>query len=143
MAGRWFANRNLWREGGRSPLSQEPSGPNGFAATDALVALTILSSTVILALGAAHVAARAGGSATEVRQADVLLRRFMDGPPRAPSTQQGADAAFEWRVATTPLAPGPAPSVLLCYRAVEICSRASGKLYRLSTDEMCPAPAGP
>jgi hypothetical protein len=63
-------------------MRQEPGprrGQDGFAAVDALVAVTILSSSLALSLMAAQVGMRASRSAGETRDVELLLRERLEG----------------------------------------------------------------
>jgi len=80
------------------------SGSAGFAAVDALVALTVLASTLILALGAASSAQRAVAAALETRRAEQLLGFLMSLPKVSPGIWTGADHGIAWTLRVTPAA---------------------------------------
>jgi len=116
-------------------------GREGFAAVDALVALMILSATIILSLGAAQVARRATGEAVQMRRADQALQGLLQTTPHGIGVVQGRAAGFLWWVTTTPSA-GEARTgaVQVCARAAEVQALGDHRRYRMSTIELCPVP---
>jgi hypothetical protein len=131
-------------------MRQEP-GPGrdqeGFAAVDALVAVTILSSSLALSLMAAQVGGRASRSAAETRDAEMLLRRNLEATAGQAGVWTGRDQGLDWRVeahvyaaAATPA--GPARLAAPCVRSAS-AKAAGGRTYRLATVDIClPEAAG-
>jgi hypothetical protein len=116
-------------------------GPSdGFAAVDAMVALLILSTTIVFALAAAETARHAATAAEETRRATTLLRYLMDSAPSNIGDQSGRANGFEWRVAVRQAEPTGVPSAIMCDRAAELVSEKSGRRFRLRTAAICPPP---
>lgn len=111
---------------------------DGFAAVDALVALTIFATTIALVLQGAHTARRLADVAAEMRQATVLGQYLLETAPKTPGVSSGRSDGFVWKadVAASP-APGLA-QVELCRRSVELTGAASGRRYAFSTADICP-----
>ena len=114
---------------------------DGFAAVDALVALTILSTTLILSLGAAETARRASVSAAETRQASELLHYLIDATPGRIGAASGRASGFDWRVDVRVSAAAHGPVLQLCDRSARLTSRQSGRRYALASARICPAAA--
>ncbi len=128
-----------WIGVGRKARQRPRQDDWGFAAVDALVALTLLSMTIGLSLVGAQTAQRAAATAQEARRAASLLRALMDDAPAGLAERQGSDAAFAWRYAATPLTDqGAAPPLRLCRRIAEAASLKDGRRYRLETLAPCP-----
>lgn len=132
-------------------MRQEP-GPGrdqeGFAAVDALVAVTILSSSLALSLMAAQVGGRASRSAAETRDAEMLLRRNLEATAGQAGVWTGRDQGLDWRVeahvsdAASATAAGPARLAAPCVRSGS-AKAAGGRTYRLATVDIClPEAAG-
>lgn len=121
--------------GSRAPVD-EPTA--GFAAVDALVALTILTSTIALTLGATQVARRAATSALETRRADDLLQYVLLSSPRRVGSLTGQAEGFDWRLETqiSAISAGAAAPPI-CTRAAEARASRSGRRYHLATAEIC------
>lgn len=109
---------------------------SGYAAVDALVALIILSLTVILSLGAFQTAARAARMAAEAEAAGALLAWLGDSEPKAFEGSAGTTPGFEWTVQTQPTASSALIDV--CRRAVDLVGRRSGRHYGVVTLVTCP-----
>jgi Tfp pilus assembly protein PilV len=124
------------------------SGPNtpstrrdraaGFAAIDAMIALSILASTVVLSSMALQTAQRAAAAAAETRQATAQLQYWLDTAPRVIGDSAGRAAGFDWSFSTRPVRVGPS-AAQLCFRSARARSLRSGRVYALSTAELCPA----
>ena len=111
----------------------------GFAAVDALVALTILAVTISLVLGAVSIARRAAQMALETRQADQILQSALLVAPPTPGSASGRSADFTWRVVTEAEAGEVRwPNRQLCRRTANLQAVASGRRYALATAEICP-----
>jgi hypothetical protein len=110
----------------------------GYAAVDALVALTILTMTLGLAISAATAAARAARAADETRHAADLLQYLASAPPSAIGTREGVAGDFAWRVEVTPLAtPSPQGTLHVCDRRLVVTSARTGRRYDLTGETLC------
>ena len=114
---------------------------DGFAAVDALVALTIISTTLILSLGAAETARRASVSAAETRRANELLQYLIDAAPSRIGAASGRASGFDWRVEVRAAAGAHAPTLQVCDRSAQLISRQSGRRYALASARLCPVSA--
>jgi hypothetical protein len=121
----------------------QPAGDNaaeGFAAVDAMVALLILSVTVIFSLEAVETARHAAVAAEETRRATTLLRYLVDSAPDAISQKSGRANGFAWRVDVRPGAPTGVPMAIVCDRTADLVSEKTGRRFRLATAAICPPP---
>lgn len=121
-----------WRVRRRGSAAASP----GYAAVDALVALIILSLTVILSLSAFQTAARAARIAAEAEAARTLLARLVESEPKDLDGSVGSTPAFAWTVQTQPTASNALIDV--CRRAVDLVARRSGRHYGVVTLVTCP-----
>jgi hypothetical protein len=126
--------------GGRSAL---PSADDGYAAVDAMVALTILSTTLILAISAASVAARDAAGADEMRRASDLMAYLIDSRGDEPGPTSGRADGFDWSLSIQ----SPASSTLdlalqTCARSVALTAVSSGRHYELKSGRLCAVKAG-
>jgi hypothetical protein len=115
----------------------------GFAAIDALIALTILATTIGLALNASHTAWRVGVAAVEAREAETLMRRLIDEPAGS-AFVSGQSNGMDWKVITEPEgAASFGNAQTLCQRRVELTGKgASGRHYTVATVAYCTAEGG-
>jgi len=114
------------------------SSSAGFAAVDALVALTILASTLILALGAAGSAQRAAAAGLEARRVQLLLGFLMILPKDRLGIWSGADRGLDWTLELSRAADGSIQGVWpLCRRVAKASNPRTGRHYDLSTIETC------
>jgi hypothetical protein len=121
--------------------SSQRNSEQGFAAIDALVALIILASTLILSLGAIHTARIGAANAAEMRRADNALQGLLRTTPLAIGEVSGRTADFDWWVSTAPSALDVHwPTARICIRAASVRALASGRRYALTTAQICPAP---
>lgn len=129
-----------WRgSASKKAATRDSSAADGFAAVDALVALTILATTIALSLEAATTAAQAAAAANEVRQANTLLQYLLQS--RA-SDDAGRSEQFAWRVEVKASDAAQAGSPFqLCRHAAVARGRRSGRSYALVTLTACPAKA--
>lgn len=120
-------------------MRQEP-GPGGdqggFAAVDALVAVTILSSTLALSLMAAQIGGRASRSAAETHDAEMLLRGKLEATAGQPGVWSGRDLGLDWRVEAHRSDAGPARVAAPCVRSAS-AKAVGGRTYRLATVDIC------
>lgn len=114
----------------------EQADSAGFAAIDALMALTILATTIAFAINAVSVGQRAARAASETRQAQALMEALLDAPIRQPGTYHGKSSGLAWTVNVTPRLPNTSP--LLCDTKVEVAGRRAQQTYQLATAETCP-----
>jgi hypothetical protein len=126
-------------------MRQEP-GPSrdqgGFAAVDALVAVTILSSSLALSLMAAQVGARASRAAAQTRDAEMLLRERLEGTTGRAGVWSGHERGLDWRVEAHVPGAGPARLAAPCTRVASV-KAAGGRTYRIATADICaPEAAG-
>jgi hypothetical protein len=113
---------------------------DGFAAVDALVALTILAATIALSLQAAAAAQRVAASAQEIRKANTLLRYLIQS---VPAGGQGRSETFLWDVELAPLGTErDGSAVQLCRHSATARDQRSGRRYTLATLAICPARLG-
>lgn len=116
---------------------QGPSeGQGGFAAVDALVAVTILSSSLAMSLTAAEIGARASRTAGETRDAELLLRDRLESTAGQAGVWSGRDQRLNWRVEAHVSDAGPARLAAPCVRTA-YAKAASGRTYRLATIDIC------
>lgn len=117
---------------GRGPVEDQ----SGFAAADALVAVTILSSSLAMSLVAAGIGARASRAAEEVHAAELLLRDRLEQTAGRSGTWMGRDRGLAWMVTARPAEGGDPRRAAPCVR--QASARAdSGRLYRLVTVDIC------
>ena len=128
-----------WIGVGRKARRRPRQDDQGFAAVDALVALTLLSLTIGLSLVGAQTAQRAAARAQEARRASNVLRALLEVTPAGSAERQGSDGAFAWRYVAAPLTDqGAVPPLRLCRRSAEATSLQGGRRYRLETLAPCP-----
>lgn len=108
----------------------------GYAAVDALMALVILSTAVILSLQAMAGAKQAAALAWEVRRAKILTVQLLETGPRQFEEASGSDQGFDWRLVTQ--ATGADRPIAICRRAVSLVSHDRHKAYETSTLVTCP-----
>jgi Tfp pilus assembly protein PilV len=119
----------------------QPAGEratDGFAAVDAMVALLILSVTIVFSLEAVQTAKRAATAAEETRRATALLRYLVDSAPDAVSQQSGRANGFGWRVDVRAGAPSGVPMAVVCEQTADLVSEKTGRRFRLATAVICP-----
>ncbi len=123
------------------PDRRQLTGEDGFAAVDALVALMILSATIILSLGAAEVARRATRDAVQLRRADQILLGLLKTSPQEIGVAQGRSSNFVWRVTIRPANAAPrSHTAQVCERVAQVQSLGDHRRYSMSTSELCPTP---
>ena len=117
-------------------MKRTASADEGFVSVDATVALTILATILVLALGAARTAIRLMAAAADARQAEGELRYLIDIAPRTHGVTSGRGAGFDWRVVNQPS--GGTRTIQICTRTATVLSSSSGRRYSLATAETCP-----
>ena len=114
------------------------AGQEGFAAVDALVAITILALSLALSLTAAQVGVRASRAAGETRDAELILRDHLEQTAGQVGVWSGQDQGLTWRVEAQAAditshgqAAGP------CMRVASARARLTGRVYRMATANAC------
>jgi len=113
-----------------------PTSQAGYALVDAMVALLMLSLTLIFGLRAAGEARHAADQASEARRAQALMAGLLNRGPRTFSDSSGTTDAFSWSLQTR--GTGADQPVAICHRAVALTGLASHRVYRAATLETCP-----
>lgn len=122
---------------GRPRSGRWPDGDEaGYALADALVAVLILSMTLVLSLRALGQAREAADVAWEVRRAQALLAHLMEAAPHRYAPSAGESDGFTWTVETA--ITGAERPIEVCRRAVSVHSARSGRDYAAATLETCP-----
>jgi hypothetical protein len=109
----------------------------GFAAVDALVALTILATAIGFSMGAVSIARRSAGAAEEAHAARTQLQYLIETASKDTNVRTGG---FVGRVSLAEL-PGDTSGPRLCRRTASLHSVRSGRDYGLSVLGFCPAEA--
>lgn len=108
----------------------------GHAVIDAMVALLMISLTLVYGLRAVDQAENAAARAEEIRQATRLLSELMATAPRSYAASSGATDRFDWTVVTQ--ITGAERPIEVCRRAIELRDRKSSRAYAASSLEICP-----
>ncbi len=117
---------------------------HGFAAVDALVALTVLATTLALALQAEAVARRLAGSALRSEQAGVLLQYLIETGARTPGKWTGRSGGLDWRFDVALQPADPRAGALRTCRRTATASEAGGRrTVSLTVLAFCRPPADP
>ncbi len=127
---------SVWPKGSKS-------NSDGFAAVDALVALTILASAISLTIEAVGSARRAAQAALETERAKGLLEQLLESGQGGAGVRTGRSDGFDWRleVAFAPADPR-APALVMCTRKARLTGVRSRRGYALSALDFCARPAG-
>lgn len=112
----------------------------GVATIDALVALLILSMTVILSSSVLRQASRAAEMAQETRSAEMLLVQVLEAGPRSFASSSGERDGFVWRLDTA--LTGSEQYIEVCRRAASVRNRESGRVFAAATLDTCPPTEG-
>jgi hypothetical protein len=126
-------------------MRQEPGpaeGQGGFAAVDALVAVTILSSSLALSLTAAEIGMRASRTAGETRDAELVLRGRLEDTAGQAGVWSGRVQGLSWRIEAHRSDDAVIERAGPCVRTASATSTRSGRTYRLTTVDTCPPEAG-
>jgi Tfp pilus assembly protein PilV len=113
-----------------------PANSDGYALTDALIAMLILSTSLVLGLSALSQARRVADVARETRRAKVLVAYLLEAAPHTYGSSAGTRGGFAWTVETT--ATGAERPIEICHRAVALRASGSGRTYGAATLEPCP-----
>jgi hypothetical protein len=111
-------------------------GDAGYALTDALVAMLILSLALVLSLRALGQAREVVEVAWEVRRADSLIGHLIEAAPHRYEASAGTSDGFRWTVETA--ITGAERPIEVCRRAVGLTNLRSGRAYAAATLETCP-----
>lgn len=134
-------SRRRWRSRGTARAACEApnrSGEAGYAAVDALVALSIFASTIVFALAALHVADRGAAAALEARRAREVLSAALEQSAATGLVSATTGPRFTWRVDLgRPVTIGGTEAV--CEEDAVATAQASGRTYRLASARICPA----
>jgi hypothetical protein len=134
-----LCGRILTRRRGR--LEPRPARRDaGFAAIDALVALTIFATTIVFATAALHTAGQGSTAALEARQAKEALAGAIERASTNVGASQGEGPRFAWALTVHPpfLTAG---GIALCEQEAVVTAKASGRKYRLASGGICPMAA--
>jgi len=129
----------VWRTrvgGGARTVAWRPTDSDGYALTDALVAMLILSTTLVLGLTALGQARQVADAAWEARRAEALVSYLLETAPHTYASTAGNNGAFAWTVETT--GTGAERPIEVCRRAVALRAVRSGRTYGAATLETCP-----
>ncbi len=113
------------------------AGQDGFAAIDALVAVTILSLSLALSLTAAQAGVRASRAAGETRDAELILRDRLEQTAGRAGVWMGQDQGLTWRVEALAADTAPASRAGPCVRVASAKARLTGRVYRIATADVC------
>ncbi|PVM84914.1 hypothetical protein [Caulobacter endophyticus] len=103
---------------------------------DALVAVTVLSSALVLVLAAVQMAGRVSRAAVETRQADLLLRERIEAT-RGQLGVWAGEAPFPWRVEARMVGEDRSGLGGPCMRRAEARPRDEARPYVLETLDTC------
>lgn len=120
--------------------AQAVSRQSGYVLTDALVAMLILSLSLMMSLSALGRAREVADVASEVRRAQVLMVHLMETAPRRYGSVAGLSDEFAWSVET--VVTGAERPIEICRRALTLKNARSGRTYAAATQEVCPITAG-
>lgn len=108
----------------------------GYAAIDALVALLIISLSVIFSLQSIDQTKRVGELAWELRQAQTALSYLLEFAPSQFEASEGQAGDFTWRVQTDET--GAEQPIEICRRAATLTSVETGRVYNGALFVTCP-----
>lgn len=138
MTGR-AVSRISWRNLGRSATTVLQA-EDGYAAVDALVALTIFATTIVFAMLAVQASNQAAKAALEARRADEILKGLLELATTNVGTTKGSGASFSWTLTVQP----PSLSAgggAICEQDALAVSLGTGRRYQMSSARVCPANA--
>jgi hypothetical protein len=104
-----------------------------------VVALLMISLTVVLSLEALAQARRTAALALETRQAGALITELFLIAPDSFATLTGEREGLAYRVETT--LTGADRPIEVCRRAVRVTRTATGRTYQAATLTICPVEA--
>lgn len=105
---------------------------------DAVVALTILATSIALVLQNAGTAKHLAEAARETEDARTLGMFLLETAPGAPGVTTGRSGAFAWAMSVTTASVAPFAQVRLCRRRVEVTALATTRRYVMATSSICP-----
>lgn len=112
-------------------------GQAGFAAIDALVAVTILSLSLALSLTAVQAGVRASRAAGETRDAELILRDRLEATAGRIGAWTGQDQGLAWRVEAHAADATPVSQAGPCLRVASAKALGTGRVYRIATADAC------
>lgn len=118
---------------GGAPKGRAGEADAGFAATDALVALLILSTTLALVLGGVTTGRHLSEVADQTEEAARLGRAIFTRNAEGSRQVEGRTARFAWRLESQPLG-GRAE---LCAKDLSLRSLKDGRTYRFASAGEC------
>ena len=119
----------------------DDQGEAGFAAVDAMVALTILASAMALTLEATATARRLADAGVQDDRAGVLLEYLVQAGPRGPGDWTGRSRSLDWRLEVRLQPSDPhAPALRVCQRLAAVSDPRSRRRFTLSALAFCLAP---
>jgi hypothetical protein len=122
-------------------VSKRKLRDGGFAAVDALVALTILATTLALALHATATSRSLAARALQSERAGALLQYLLQAGSHEPGQWSGRAEGFDWRLDVALQGPDPhAPALRTCRRTASAREQTSGRRFSLSAVVFCKAP---
>jgi Tfp pilus assembly protein PilV len=127
-------------------MRQDPgpaAGQAGFAAVDALVAVTILSLSLALSLTAAQAGVRASRAAAETRDAELILRDHLEQTAGRVGVWTGRDESLTWRVEAQAAETARGGQAGPCLRIGSAKAVRTGRAYRIATADACLAETDP
>jgi hypothetical protein len=125
----------------KSTLSHDPSPPldhDGFAAVDALTAVAILATTLLLSIQALDSALRVSRTGREAIEARTAFAWLMDGAPRPPGAYRGRTGGFDWTLLVVD--EGNTGQVRLCRQSIELRNHRSRRRFVQEGHSVCPLP---
>jgi hypothetical protein len=134
---RWSRLRQVTKRGHGPSANPVAEGvEDGYASIDALVALMILTSTLICALTAAHQAAQLARFALETRQATVLGRYLIETAPLQPGVRGGRTDSFSWKQSVSEPVMAVGASAI-CVQRANIVADKSHRAFAFESNVVC------
>ncbi len=127
----WIAGGDLHERAARSEATNA-----GFAAVDALVALAILSSTIVVGLAALHSGRQLAATALEAHRATELLQDVLSRKLDTPGLTVARSGDMVWRLTVGEPDVISAASAL-CRADAEVVADKTGRHYKMSTARIC------
>ena len=132
-----IAQSNLACGAGLLAAGPSSGGDSGYASVDALVALTILASTLILSFSAMAVTQRLAATALENRRANTMLSYLAQSAPVVVGASSGQDRQFDWRIDVTRAVDVTPKAPPTCAVLVHLVGRSTHRRYALSSLQLC------
>jgi hypothetical protein len=119
-------------------------GASGFAATDAIVGMAIISSLILTGLTSARVSSALARKAGQAQRNAVVLGFLLDTAPDVVGQTDGRFGATRWRLSIRPVdSPVRFPKTQLCEKRAEVIPDHGVPTARLTltTLRLCPKAA--